>query len=443
MQSSKRTSAASHRRGTVQRAEIVEQRTLVAGPRPKRKAKKSTNPLHGADTLSAGDVNRTLNRFRYQHPNGPMSMQFKGCLKPRLNRWLQCLSRPFEIEAVKCPVNFNPMPTLQTSLWTTTSTLKVNAPSGQNVQFTLYPGHTLLVDADEMDGPSYHQNWQNVNGVVRPVAPVQYADASAVIRNGFNAVMSLSPVGTAGVGTNSVVNDTSTSASTVIEFDNALPLSGTPKDSSHTRYKLVGMGIRFSNETPGLTRGGTFMSVQPLTTNAYANIQFYAKHPTFKDHGLCDEKRGELSWIPRIQDLAFYHPSTSTAVTIGVGTAGILLCFVNTTAAAQNLAVEIVYHWEIGGSNVIQVSTGSVQFDSDKNIVSPTISLLQQGAATAAPAAKVAEVVATVAPPRVETPNLYGGKSAQEWFEFGTGKIVEHLGKMGTAKIAQMLGESL
>lgn len=335
--------------------------------------------------------------------------QSKGKLRDRLSSWLEALADPFGSDPQKCPVNFNPMPTLQTTTMRTTSTLKQSVPTGANLQICLFPGHTALVDADEMDGPSYHQNWQYIGSLAgpAPVGPMQYPDAGAVVRAPIDGVMStIANTGGGGggtIGTNSVCVDTSVASSTYgsspIYYDTAVPFTGSSKNGYHTRSKLTAMEVRFLNETPEVNRGGTFYTVQPLNTVAFSSINQYALYPTFKDHGICDEKEGRVSWIPRVQDLAFYHPSASTSYTNSVSNAGILLWFVNNTTSQQNLSIEIVYHWEVGGQNLQTMSTSAVQMPSDSNVVAPTLSYLQQGSHTATPAPRVAEVVGVAQSP--------------------------------------------
>lgn len=344
--------------------------------------------------------------------------QSKGKLRGRLSDWLEALANPFNSDPQKCPVNFNPMPTLQTTTMRTTWTSKLVVGASNNVQIALFPGHTVLVDTDEIDGPSFHQNWQAVGTSYFPVGPMQYPDASAVNRRPIGGVISgITNAGGGGggtIGTNSVCTDTSVSSATYsnasLFYDVDVPFVGSSKNGYHTRYKLTAMEVRFSNETPEVNRGGSFYSVQPLNTVSFSSINQYALYPTFHDHGICDEREGRVSWIPRVQDLAFYHPSASTSYAIGVQTAGIMLWFVNTTGYIQNLSFEAVFHWEVGGQNLQTMSTSAVQMPSDQNIVAPTLSFLQQGSHTATPAPRVAETVATAASPWADSAL---GKAAQ------------------------------
>lgn len=380
--------------------------------------------------------------------------QSKGKLRGRLSNWLEALADPFSSDPQKCPVNFNPMPTLQTTTMRTTSTTKVVVSSLNNFQLCLYPGHTLPVDADEIDGPSYHHNWQIIGSLVKPVGPMRYLDAASNSQDPVGGVYSYitnsAGGGGGGIMSNSVCTDTSVSTAPYtnlpVYYDTAVPFTGLAKNGYHTRYKLTAMEVRFLNETVEVNRGGTFYTVQPLNTIAFSSINQYAIYPTFRDHGLCDTREGRVSWIPRVQDLSFWHPGASNvAATNSVTNAGILLWFVNSTAFTQNLAVEVVYHWEVGGSNLQTMSTSAVQMPSDANVVSPTISFLQQGSHTAAPAPRVAETVATASSPWADSAL---GKAAQAAGkvakEVAFEEIKKHIGPQGAnigIKLAGHLAE--
>ncbi len=357
----------------------------------------------------------------------------KGMLRDRLQNWLEALARPFDMDPQKCPVNFNPMPTLQTTVMRTTVTEKIAINAGQNFQYVLFPGHTAPVDADELDGPSYHQNWQALPaGAVYPVGPMQYADAGSVLRSPIIGVKTwIAGAGGGGTISSGVCQDTSSTGGAYtnqpIVYDVAVPFTGSAKNGYHTRYKLTAMSVKFLNETPEVNRGGNYYSVQPLNSVSFPAINQYALYTTFHDHGLCDQKEGTVSWIPRVQDLSFYHPSASTSYTIGIGSAGIILWFVNNTAYNQNLSIEVVCHWEVGGQNLQTMATAASQMPSDNNVVTPTISYLQQGSHTAAPAPRVAEVVATAASPWKDTFHEIGKAAGKVAAEVAFEKVKSHI----------------
>lgn len=406
--------------------------------------------LSGSGKASVNTINATAKMASkimgagYQFPG---LKQSKGKLRDRLSNWLESLADPFTSEPQKCPVNFNPMPTLQTTTMRTTVTSKVAIPATNNYQLCLFPGHTRLVDNDEMDGPSYHQNWQIVGANFYPVGPMRYADAGAVVRSPIIGVAShANGAGYGGqIGPNSVNIDTSVASanysSNPLFYDVAVPFTGSPKDGFHTRFKLTALSIRFLNESPELNRGGTFYSVQPLNSVAFSAINQYALYPTFHDHGICDEKEGRVSWIPRVQDLAFYHPGASTSYTNSVSDAGIIVWFVNNTGFVQNISFEIVCHWEVGGQNLQTMSTSAVQMPSDNNIVSPTLSYLQQASHTATPAPRVAEVVGVAQSPWRDSINEGAKAVGKLVSEHAADLIRSHVGgKLGIQLAGHMAG---
>lgn len=409
--------------------------------------------LAGASRSSVNTINATAKMASkimgagYQFPG---LKQSKGKLRDRLSSWLEALADPFSSDPQKCPVNFNPMPTLQTTTMRTTCTGKVVVPVGNNYQLCLFPGHTLLVDADEMDGPSYHQCWQIIGASYFPVGPMQYPDSVSVNRTPIGGVASwITNAGGGGggsIGSNSVCLDTSVASATynsaALQYDTTVPFTGSPKNGFHTRYKLTAMEIRFNNETPEVNRGGSFYSVQPLNTVAFDAINKYALYPTFYNHGICDEKEGRVSWIPRIQDLSFYHPGAqNVAATNSVSTAGIMAWFVNTTGQPQNISFEIVFHWEVGGQYLQTLSTSAVQMPGDNNIIAPTLSYMQQGAHTAAPAPRVAEVVSVAQSPWRDSINEGAKAVGKLVSEHAADLIKSHVGgKLGIQLASHMAG---
>lgn len=336
----------------------------------------------------------------------------KGKLRSRLADWLAAVGDPFKNPPAKCPVNYNPMPTLQTQVFRTAVTGKVSAAVGRNLQITIFPGHTLAVDNDEMDGPSYHMNWQAVNsgaGVsYYPIGPVVVDDSGLAtpVCATLSSVDNTGGKGGGTIGANSTVTDTSyfsaaapAQSTAALSYDTPLPLIATAKSGAHTRWKLTAAEIRFRNETPEVDSGGEFYSVQPLNTVQYDSIKAYSLFTTFRNHGICRLKEGSVKWIPRVQDLAFWHCGPKTNFTNQISNAGILLWFVNTTGKAQNISYEIVYHWEMGGSNIQTMATPSIQQPADANVVAPTLSVLQASAHTATTAPRVAEVISSTASP--------------------------------------------
>lgn len=437
------TSSVSSQGGSTGRAVEIVHKKEVKVERPRR-SMAANSDLSRRSTNQAARSDATSMRQKEQRGRKPKESRSElfPALKPRISDYLSLLAKPFTTETVRCPINFNPMPTPFSMTARSNWLYKGIVAAGANLQVVIFPGHTAPVDADEMDGPSYHSNWQLIGNpsVTVPVGPISYADAGAVQRAGCLGVISTYSNGT--VSTGSVILDTSTNVSLPIYPDTYLPITGMAKNSSHTRYKMLASGIKFCNETTESTRGGTFYSVQPVLAGlplgvsgaAGGAIKDWTKYPTFFDHGLCDEKQGVVSWIPRTQDIAFWHPGVSTSYTIGISNAAYILWYVNTTGSNQTISISSTHHWEIGGENVQTLCDPTSQVPADQNVIVPTLTTLQDTSHTAAPAPRVAEVVNTVSAPVAGR-----GKVFEDWGELGSKLIRDHIGPAVSAAVVAKL----
>jgi len=345
-------------------------------------------------------------------------------LTARLMLWLKLLQDPFNAETVRCPVNYNPVPSWKSTLARTTVTgLSIPVPSGRTVQFSLFPGHAAPIESvnmiaigpypTSMDGVAYHSLWQSgraLDGttlVAAPVGPINVTtsvvtatppraptNASCVFVNGY--LGSGIPTGTYATTTDDAI---------ALGWDLQLPYTTTSDGQNfmgrHARWKMVAMGIKFRNITPELSRGGNVVTVIPnnsslpeasaadspdlgIPVNSQAAWEVY---PSFTDHG-CPDKTIEVSFVPQAQDLAFWHVGEKLALAEGYQSdfsniyinhsiQGMQVFFNAPQSSSgsldQTYAVEIVYHWELAGTLFAAVSQPTIHQPADRNVIEPAL----------------------------------------------------------------------
>jgi len=302
---------------------------------------------------------------------------YKG-VNPSAVAWARGLETPFTGSPQKCPWNFNPVPSYLSFVATTVAS-RVGADTigaGSTAQYTFMPGHgpiaqigTVDVAAQnagevaDMDEVAYHYNFQKIGsgGSINNFGPVNFIDTFGVTRTAAAFILS------AGLATGGAINTSDVAGTGPVGWNATIPFTGDLRQLGHTRCKLLSMGVRFKNTTPEQFRGGSFVSVQPVTVCDITSPQSTMTiHPSWKDHG---PDGCEVTWIPRLRDLAYWHPSEEVVLTSGVPTApsttnqmsgpGLIVWANNPSATAQTLDLEVVAHWEISGFAVQTISTNA------------------------------------------------------------------------------------
>lgn len=333
-----------------------------------------------------------------------------------LARWGRILSQPFLHEGEFCPVSYNPAPSfIQTTARTTSTDMSGSVAMTSTTQFAFYPGHGssqgISTAETEMDAVSYHAKDQNVNtgGSLQRcvVGPMSKTDGAATR-------VPIIGVKIPGITTGLTYWDTSANTAVPVAWDVALPyvsVSGTTSTGGHhSRWQLVAMGIRFTQTTPEFARGGTFLTVQPNTvylgTNGDAQSTL-EKFPTFKDHG---PEGFEISWIPRAQDLAFWHGTSDTgangATAALIGPA-VLVFINNPTGEAISYTYQVVCHWQLAGSYLNTVGRPAAHAPETKPAIEKAVSVLQNGHSSAASALGLLDAASKHS----------GITSGESWFE--------------------------
>lgn len=311
-------------------------------------------------------------------------------LNSRLDNYFRALQDPWTLQGIRCPVNYNPVPSfLITTAHTTRTVPTLTVNPGTTTQLTLFPGHSHNIDTDAMDGVSYHAGLTRINGINYPCGPL---------------ILAVNPtIGaeTSGLAAGVDVTNLDTAVSTSMNFDVQLPYIASNGNGGHSRWKLVSMGITIENTTPIQTRGGQIQHVMPAAAiQATGNILAdYASQPTFRITTEANEGAVKLAWIPRADDLAFWHVDTSS-VTGGIVNAGVVVWITAPTGAAftQTYSYQVVCNWELSGHSLAAVSAPTIHQPADKNVVEPVISALQFTKSHATDVVNIAKAVASNAP---------------------------------------------
>lgn len=320
----------------------------------------------------------------------------------RLSQYLETLAHPFVTSGVKTPVNYNPVPSMMTVVARTTYTKRYAVAAAKSSQISLFPGHCQHLDSDAMDGFSYHCGQQNINGTGTLMGP---CDTSGNVC-GIGCV-------TENLTLDGATSSTSGADSANIKADVALPFTAKSGEGGHFRWKLVSMGVRVENTTPLLTRGGYINSVQLTTPFAGTLQRDYEIFPTFNITEDANSGLYEVSWIPRMDDIAFWHAEVGSTNSTPLG-AGLIVWLNNDTTGAQGYAVQVVCNWELAGSHIAAVASPVILQPADKSVLEPTIDILRFGAHTASDAPSVAQNVVRTMSPFASAAGKIAGKFASE-----------------------------
>jgi len=303
--------------------------------------------------------------------------------------WSKLLSKPFTSQLVKCPVNFNPVPSVSTFCASTVSTFDLPVDAGVSREVIFFPGHSDESTSDPMDGEAYHSKRQQfINGgfTVGPVEATGSGYGTCIAVSG-NLVMNQLPSASTAIGYTSIL------------WDNPLPMTAN-YTAGHLRWKCIAIGIRWKNCSPALKKGGIVRSVQPSIAYVPAvspggpGWAGYDRFKTYREYKTLD---GEMSWIPRIEDLSFWHVTNSTGTSSD--NAGVRLLFTSPTGEGndQQYQLEALYCWELSGSSVQALSTSAVHTSSLRNPTEDGITAMANSQSTADKAAEIFGTAVNVA----------------------------------------------
>jgi hypothetical protein len=297
-------------------------------------------------------------------------------MPPRVAKFMANLSNPFgTMDGYKSPVNFNPVPTLSTTTATVRSLNQISIPANSAVQFSLWPGHgpRSSGSSSAMDGESYHAKLIEISPSLTHMSVAPMPDGVAGNINGIGVYAPL------GIG--AVIDTFNITGIEPVVPAVTLPYVAATSDGQHTRWKLVGMGVKIINTSPEVERGGEIITVQPdiefsgTATEDYSRFGSYAVHEP--------EKEVTIVWTPRIEDLSFWHTITESPVATGHAHSFGINIWMNAPAlVAQSYVVEVVQHYELAGSSLRAISTPTLPDPAARNIIEPAISIVSNSGPT-------------------------------------------------------------
>lgn len=279
-------------------------------------------------------------------------------------KYLNCLCHPEKNMGVKIPVQVNNIPSHNSIVARTVRHEAIEVVTGTALEIGLFPGHSRSDPLDTLDLVSAHTMLQTINGVQYLVGPIQTATAACCI--GYKSPVAL--------GTGTVVDTSGVSVTALTP--SPLPYQATLAAGHHSRWRLVSMQVTLKNKTQDLKKGGVVYSVQTAgafqASSATARSEFEV-FESFREHRSNDYI--VLTWMPRPQDLAFWHcegsPTTSTEE------AGIRIWIEgpNGTAPADDQYWEmvVVQNWELAGTSLAAVATPAVSHPKAAPVIKPVL----------------------------------------------------------------------
>jgi hypothetical protein len=313
--------------------------------------------------------------------------------------WLRSLEYPSRYPEPICPVGFNPVPSLfKTTARTFKTMLQFSVAAGTQTSIYLYPGHGTNrflfngvpaggdVVPTSMDGVSYHGSFQSLNSILYSVGP-------------FQVYTGVTPIGgcmqsNAAIGSIASSN-TDLSSYSPLGYDKPLPYStasnaDTAAHGGHARWQQTSARIKVVNTTPIQSRGGSVITVMPMNggqiPDSAGAVSQMAANPSFFDHGPSMKADGEgVSWLPRPQDIAFWHALTGNNIKPNTTLAGVgLCCFISAPGiAAQTYDIQIDWNWMLSGDFLQGISTPNPTRNEHLQPVATALQIMQEGAKSA------------------------------------------------------------
>jgi len=312
----------------------------------------------------------------------------RAVIRDRLEEWVCFASDPFGSIPARMPVNYNSAPSNRSFIVRVPYQERFQIDAQKCVEFGI-AGHGLY--SGNNDPESFHCLPQQIGATDYSIGPVASGSFPACL--GYHSPDS--PSGAA-LAVGSASNST-----TVVGYEALLPTAPLPFTASgtggHTRWKLIALGMRFANTSTSFVKGGDLATVQPsanhtVVTPANGQLEF-VNESTYKVQPISD-KTLQVVLIPRTQDMAYSH-TLNAASNSRTDYYPMKAWINNTTNTTQDFTVWIEAFYQIAGFNVNSLTTPSVDFPADRNVVEPAINITRMSASSGSGFEHVARVVAS------------------------------------------------
>lgn len=318
------------------------------------KAKKGQATKEGRAYASAA-VNPTAASAKAQNKaaRSVLSQGRSEVKSENVKGFLRSQAFPEESRGSLCPFSHNNEPSVRVTPATTTSVFDVGVASNITAQLSFYPGHALPDSDNAMDPVSFHSRFVTVPGtgvlyIPGPISVVSgsttYAPSCVNVKNGL-------------------VLDTASedlTGSTFKSWDSPLPYVGVTS-VGHSRWQLVSMSVKITNNTVIGNRGGSVTTVQKLNNNVILGAggsnplqAQFAIYPSFKVWGNRDIR---ITKTLRSEDQAMWHVPLGGGSDESLRSAGLKVFLNNPSTFAQSYTVTTFWNWQLAGDLFGTVST--------------------------------------------------------------------------------------
>lgn len=326
-------------------------------------ARAFANHKNGAVSINnAGSVPRASRKRRGRKSKGARASVALTKAHPAAREFLRAAHVAKPNAAAKVPYNPLGVPTTTSMVCSTSGAGTYSITAAQYMHVGFFPGHGYTDVAAPLDLVSAHHFVQNIGGTNYVVGP-----AGDGTRNPCLGVIIPSSA------TTTLPSNSSTVGNIALAPINTLPFTAVDTNGHHTRWRMTALRIVMECVNPISTQGGTIQDVQPdsddgsLPGNPIATGMRYGTYHTREMVGV-----KEIRWIPRPQDLYWWHSESGTAAT-DLSAIGIWITLAAPAANAVSVRLEWFANWEIAGYNVNQLSTPTVNSPAAQSHVLPAL----------------------------------------------------------------------
>lgn len=351
-------------------------------------------------------------------------------------QFLAAMAHPFDVPPALCPLAYNEVITLRSHAAQTTCTMfSYSVLSNYTNTIQLLPGW-----ATNLDGIVLVQPQANSAALMTDTTGTQWTPGPCGVTHGANTynpacvVSNYSPDGP-GVNPRYKLALGTGSGAAMFGWDVPLPYVAPTNFADILRWRCTAIGIRIRNVTPAINKGGSVVTVQPtFGASSYGlsgSVSDFAVEPSFRDHGTEDV---EVSYIVKPRDLSYNYPEAGDAGGVP-GSLGLYIFLANKTANAQQYDLEIVYHWQVAGDFVFQISRPNPHSVVAKGVFEPAVTSAQATAGSAHQVLPEVAKASSALPPSMASELLSSVKSLIPRAAQGFKAITAPVGRYAVARV--------